>query len=94
VKYTVRVDTPQSDARVLLGMTANLAILTERETGALAVPPGAVWRDQQGEFVNRVKGGVVERASVTSGQVQDGLLVVAGALQAGDEVQVSESRLP
>jgi HlyD family secretion protein len=94
VKYTVRVEMPQSDPRVLLGMTANLAILTERQTVALAVPPGAVWRDQQGEFVNRVKGGVVERVNVISGQVQDGLLVVAGALQAGDEVQISDGRLP
>jgi HlyD family secretion protein len=94
VKYTVRVEMPQSEPRVLLGMTANVSILTQRQAGALAVPPGAVLRDEQGEFVNRIRDGQVERVNVISGQVQNGLLVVAGALQPGDEVQLPNGRLP
>jgi HlyD family secretion protein len=94
VKYTVRVALAQSDPRVRLGMTANLAILADRQVGALAVPPGVLQRDQQGEFVSRVNNGGVERVSVTSGQTQDGFVVVVGALRPGDEVQVAEGRLP
>ena len=94
VKYTVRVEMPKSDSRVLLGMTANVSILTQRQAGALALPPAAVLRDEQSEYVNRIKGGRVERVNVVSGQVQDGLLVVAGDLRPGDEVQLPNGSLP
>jgi HlyD family secretion protein len=88
VKYTVRIELAQSDPRVLLGMTANVAIVTDRQAGALAVPLDAVQLDQAGEYVNRVTGGVVERVKVVSGQIDGDLVVVTGALQPGDEVQV------
>jgi multidrug efflux pump subunit AcrA (membrane-fusion protein) len=48
--------------------------------------------DQQGEFVNRVKGGVVERVKVVSGQIDGDVVVVTGALQPGDEVQIIPPR--
>jgi len=44
--------------------------------------------DQAGEFVNRVKDGAVERVKVTSGQIDGDMVVVTGALQPGDQVQV------
>jgi multidrug efflux pump subunit AcrA (membrane-fusion protein) len=85
---------PDGDPRVLLGMTANVSILTQRQAGALAVPSGALLRDVQGEFVNRVRDGTVERVNVVSAQVQDGLVVVAGTLQPGDAVQVLNGPVP
>jgi HlyD family secretion protein len=88
VKYTVRIDIANSDPSVLLGMTANVSIVTNTQVGALAVPLDAVQLDQTGEYVNRVKGGVVERVNVTSGQIDGDLVVVTGGLQVGDEVQV------
>jgi HlyD family secretion protein len=94
VKYTVRTELTETDPGVLLGMTADVSILADQQAGALAVPLGAVLRDQQGEFVNRVQGTAVERVSVTSGAVQGSLVVVAGALQPGDEVQVFSNRAP
>ncbi len=94
VKYTVRVEMTESDPRVLLGMTADVSILVRRQAGALGVPPRAVQHDAQGEFVNRLKEGAVERVSVISGPAQGDLLVVAGPLQAGDEVQIPAAHVP
>jgi HlyD family secretion protein len=88
VKYTVRIDIAGNDPRVLLGMTANVAIVTNTQVGALAVPLDAVQLDQEGEYVNRVKDGVVERVKVTSGQIDGDQVVVTGNLLVGDEVQV------
>jgi HlyD family secretion protein len=89
VKYSVRVQIDTLDPRVLLGMTANVNIVTATEANALAVPLDAVQLDTQGEFVNRVNGpGVVERVPVVSGAVQDILVIVKGNLKAGDQVQI------
>ncbi len=88
VKYTVRIDIAGNDPRVLLGMTANASIVTNTQVGALAVPLDAVQLDQAGEYVNRVKGDVVERVKVTSGQTEGDVVVVTGDLQPGDLVQI------
>jgi multidrug efflux pump subunit AcrA (membrane-fusion protein) len=89
VKYTVRVELLNLDPRVLLGMTANVNIVTATEENALAVPLDAVQLDKQGEYVNRVNdAGVVERVPVVSGAVQDTLVIVKGNLKTGDKVQL------
>jgi HlyD family secretion protein len=88
VKYTVRIDINGNDPRVLIGMTANVAIITNMQVGVLAVPLDAVQLDQAGEYVNRVKDGVVERVKVTSGQIDGDLVVVVGTLKVGDLVQI------
>lgn len=89
VRYTVRVDLKTTDPRVLIGMTANVNIVTDTDEGALAVPLDAVQLDQQGEFVNRVKAdGTLERVDITSGEVQGEVVVVKGPLTPGDTVQL------
>nr|MBI2904362.1 HlyD family efflux transporter periplasmic adaptor subunit [Chloroflexota bacterium] len=89
VKYTVRVDLATSDPRVLLGMTADVQITTHVDEGALAVPFDAVQLDDSGEYVNRIKAdGTMERVDVKSGEVQGEQVVVTGALQPGDKVQL------
>ncbi|OGO48486.1 MAG: hypothetical protein A2W37_04435 [Chloroflexi bacterium RBG_16_63_12] len=91
VKYTVRVDMTHTDPRVLIGMTANVTIVTDVQEGALAVPLDAVQLDGQTEFVNRVKAdGALERVNVVSGQLQGDLVIVAGDLKPGDTVQLVE----
>jgi len=91
VRYTVRVDAAQANPRVLLGMTANVTIVTDVQEGALAVPLDAVQLDDQGEFVNRVSAlGAVERVPVISGEVQDELVIVTGNLKPGDKLQLVE----
>ena len=89
VKYTVRIDIGQADPRVLLGMTADVSIVTATEQNALAVPLDAVQLDSDGEFVSRVDAlGAVERVPVVSGAVQDALVIVKGDLKPGDTVQL------
>ncbi len=93
VKYTVRVELAEADPRVLLGMTANANIITDVNEGALAVPLDAVQLDALGEFVNRVKAdGAIERVEVKSGEVQGDQVVVIGALEPGDKVQIVEPK--
>lgn len=94
VKYTVRVTFEQADPRVLLGMTADVSILTDSNDGALAVPLDAVQLDEAGEFVNRVKAdGSLKRVSVVSGAVQGDLVVVTSdGLTVGDVVQLIDPR--
>lgn len=89
VKYTVRVDLDEADPRLLLGMTANIQIVTQVTEGALAVPLDAVQLDGRGEFVNRIgPDGNPQRVDVVSGEVQDDLVVVTGDLKPGDRVQL------
>jgi HlyD family secretion protein len=91
VKYTVRTELNQADPRVLLGMTANVAVVTAQPTHALAVPANAVQTDSKGDYVNRVTADVAEteRVAVKRGQMVGDWVVVTGALQAGDDVQLS-----
>jgi len=92
VQYTVRVDIAENDPRVLIGMTANVSIVTDVQEGALAVPVDAVQVDDQGEYVNRVgtagAAGGVERVPVVSGAIQEDVVVVSADLQPGDMVQI------
>lgn len=91
VKYTVRVDVTEADPQMLIGMTANANIVTDTDAGALAVPLDAVQLDADGEFVNRLNtDGTTERVNVVSGEVQDDLVVITGALQPGETVQIVE----
>ncbi len=93
VKYTVRVDLAKVDPKVLLGMTADVSIVTDKNEGALAVPLDAVQLDPAGEFVNRVKAdNTLERVNVVSGAVQGDLVVVTGNLKPGDKVQIVEPK--
>ena len=89
VRYTVRVDLDEIDPRVLLTMTADVSIITDSERGVLAVPLDAVQSDNEGEYVERLKGdGTIERVAVETGEVQGDLIVIRGSLSDGDTVQV------
>ncbi len=93
VRYTVRVDAAQTDPRVLLGMTANVDIVTDVQAGALAVPLDAVQLDDAGEFVNRVTAlGALERVNVVSGAVQSEVVIVTGDLRPGDKVELVQPK--
>jgi len=98
VRYTVRVDVAAeaADPRVLLGMTADVSIITDRQAGALAVPLDAVQLDDQGEYVTRLTRNADgtprrERVAVTSGLIQDQRVVVRGALTEGDTVLIASA---
>lgn len=89
VKYLARINLTETDPGLLLGMTADVTIVTNTQPNVLAVPFEAVQLDSQGEFVNRFKvDGTVERVSVTSGQLQGDVVVVEGLLQPGDKIEI------
>ncbi len=90
VKYSVQVDSTWSDPRVLLGMTADVLIVTNTQTGALAVPMQALQYDASGEFVNTVAadGVTLTRVPVVSGQIQDAYIVVSATLKSGELVEL------
>lgn len=89
VKFPVWVNLTETDPRLLLGMTADMSIVTDTQPDVLAVPLEAVQLDSQGEFVNRLRAdGTLERVGVTSGQLQGEVVVVEGSLQPGDKVQI------
>ena len=90
VKYSVQVDSTKNDPRVLLGMTTNVLIVTNRKAGQLAVPLQALQYDSDGEFVNTVAsdGVTLTRVPVVSGQIQGSLIVVSGNLKSGDVVEL------
>ncbi len=93
VKYTVLVDSNKPAPQVLLGMTANAQIITNRQTGALAVPLQALQYDDQGEFVNQVAAdGSLNRVAVQSGQIQSGMVIVSGNLKSGDQVELATTQ--
>lgn len=93
VRYTVRLDAAQTDPRVLLGMTANVTIVTEVQQDALAVPLDAVQLDDAGEYVNRVNAlGALERVNVVSGAVQGEVVIITGALRPGDQVELVQPK--
>jgi len=77
VRYSLRTDLNETDARVLLGMTASVTIVTNVQAGALAVPLDAVQLDQDGEFVSRVDAADIKR------WIGFG---IAGALRFGEHV--------
>jgi HlyD family secretion protein len=90
VQYSVRIELVEPEPALLLGMTANAAVITGVQEGALAVPLFAVQFDQQGEYVLRLlPGGALERVPVVSGQHYGDLIVVEGSLQPGDQVQIA-----
>lgn len=93
VKYTVTVNLINADARILPGMTADVAIVTDVQRNALAVPIEAVQSDDEGEYVLRVINatGATERVPVQSGDTQGDLVVIKGNLAVGDTVQLAVS---
>jgi HlyD family secretion protein len=90
VKYNVQVDSTKNDPRVLLGMTTNVLIVTNRQAGQLAVPLQALQYDTDGEFVNTVAqdGVTLTRVPVVSGQIQGSYIVVSGTLKSGEQVEL------
>ena len=92
VKYTVRAELAQTDPRVLLGMTAHVSIVVNRQARVLTVPLAAVQHGPQGDFVQRWRAGAAEVVPVTRGARQGDQLVVTGALLAGDQVVMVAGR--
>lgn len=91
VNYTVRVTLDKSDAKILLGATANVVIQISDPTALMTVPAEAIQNDAQGEYVLRITNGTQERVNVVSGKIINEQVTVVGDLKAGDKVALISS---
>jgi RND family efflux transporter MFP subunit len=91
VNYTVRINLDPTEAALRTDMTANAHVILDTHSNVLAVPGGAIRQDSTGYYVNVVgTEGTAERVDVTTGYTDGDLTEVAGNLQAGQQVYISE----
>jgi HlyD family secretion protein len=92
VYYLTRVDLDPTEEPLLLDMTANVRVIIDTHGNVLAVPGGAIRSDPQGGYyVNVVDAnGEAKRVEVTTGFTDGDLTEVAGDLQRGEQVFISE----
>ena len=91
VNYTVRLDLDPTEAALRTDMTANARVIVDTHSDVLAVPGTAIRQDTTGYYVNVVgSDGTAQRVDVTTGYTDGELTEVAGDLQAGQQVYISE----
>jgi multidrug efflux pump subunit AcrA (membrane-fusion protein) len=77
----------ERDARVKAGMFATMRLITQEETGVLAVPPQAVTQHYDDDVVFvATADGTVERRSVTIGLSSNDLIQITSGIAAGEAV--------
>jgi HlyD family secretion protein len=87
VTYPVRVSFPDSDARVKVGMTANVTIVTATKGNVLQVPNSALLPKGSGQAVQVLNAdGSVGEVDVQTGLSDGTNTEIASGLQAGDQV--------
>jgi HlyD family secretion protein len=88
VTYRVRVDFPDSDARVKVGMTANLTITTAKKDGALLVPNTALLPKGAGHVVQvlNADGKTTREVEVQTGLTDGANTEITSGLNEGDQV--------
>jgi RND family efflux transporter MFP subunit len=91
VNYTVRINLDPTDATLRTNMTADARVIIDTHSDVLTVPGGAIRQDATGYYVNVVgTDGTVQRVDVTAGYTDGDLTEVAGNLEAGQQVYISE----
>ena len=92
VTYAVRVSFPDGDARVKVGMTANLTITVNKHDNVLVVPSSALLPKGAGHVVQvRQADGTLKEVEVETG-LTDGLNTeIVSGLKAGDQVVTTPS---
>ncbi len=73
----------------LPGMFARLRVVIDSVADALTVPEACVLKDAEGSFVFIVEEGKAVRRPLTTGQAQDGRVLVSEGLAAGEQVVVA-----
>jgi multidrug efflux pump subunit AcrA (membrane-fusion protein) len=92
VYYLTRVNLDPGEEPLLLDMTANVRVIIDTHENVLAVPGGAIRSDPQGGYYVYVvdANGEAQRVDVTTGFTDGDLTEVAGNLQRGEQVFLSE----
>lgn len=92
VVYEVRVDVPDSDARVKVGMSSNLDIVVASKQGVLLVPNTALLPKGAGRAVQLVGAdGKTSEVEVQTGLTDGVSTEIVGGLKAGDKVVTTPS---
>ncbi|HJZ49282.1 MAG TPA: efflux RND transporter periplasmic adaptor subunit [Roseiflexaceae bacterium] len=92
VTYRVRVDFPDGDARVKVGMTANLTIVTAKKDGVLLVPNTALLPKGAGRVVQVPNAdGTTREVEVQTGLTDSTRTEITSGLKAGDKVVTNPS---
>jgi hypothetical protein len=86
VTVHIRGVTAEQRARLAVGMSANLSIVTYDNPEAVVLPPEAVREGAEGRVVRVRQGGAVREVPVTIGISTPEGVEVRGALSAGDVV--------
>jgi multidrug efflux pump subunit AcrA (membrane-fusion protein) len=87
VTYLVRVSFPDDDARVKVGMTANVSIVTASKENALLVPNSALLPNGAGYAVQVPDAGGGTREVMVQTGLSDGTQTeIVEGLKAGDQV--------
>jgi HlyD family secretion protein len=92
VNYTVRVDLDPTTATLRNDMTSSVSVIIGTHANVLAVPGGAIRADTEGGYyVNVVQtDGTAKQVPVTTGYTDGTLTEVAGEIQQGQQVYISE----
>lgn len=92
VNYTVRVDLDPVTATLRNDMTSSVSVIVGTHANVLAVPGGAIRSDTKGGYyVNVVQtDGTAKQVPVTTGYTDGTLTEVAGEIQQGQQVYISE----
>jgi len=92
VNYTVRVNFDPVTATLRNDMTSSVSVIVGTHANVLAVPGGAIRSDTEGGYyVNVVQAdGTTKQVPVTTGYTNGTLTEVAGDIQQGQQVYISE----
>jgi len=93
VTYRVRVDFPDNDTRVKVGMTANLTITTAKKDGVLLAPTTALLPKGAGRVVQvpSADGKTTSEVDVQTGLTDGVNIEITSGLKAGDKVVTTAS---
>jgi len=89
---------PELKKRIMVGMTANLEIITYEKADALMVPLAAVHDEQGKRYVTRKRGSKpedpTEQVTVTTGYTTQDAVEITSGLKAGDLIEVAGAMPP
>jgi len=94
VYYGVTIDVDTGDRELKPTMTARVSIGVGESKNALTVPLTAVKSNKNQQYVVVMKNGQPVNVNVTTGLASDDRVEITGGLADGDQVVVSQARIP
>jgi HlyD family secretion protein len=90
--YRAQVNLQPTDQPLRVGLTAAVAIITDRRSDVLLVPNGAIRETDSGAQVSVRRGNQATPVSITTGLVGDSFTEVTSGLKEGDVVELAAAR--